>query len=350
MTIEFHCPFCQKLLRTADDKAGVRANCPGCGEPVVVPVAAESSALFHESLPSQASGPATAPQPPLPAAEPHSGIGGATKNCPMCGAEIELAAKSCRFCGEVLVEGPPFAPTRIQTEDVLSRTWEIYQKRFGLVIGSMLIMLAIWVAEGAVLYAALIGLMVSMIGAGARQGVNPQQFTTTLYGVLIVVMPLVIAINSFFDAGFHLLRLRLAREQPADVTDLFAGGRFFGRTFLANLAFGLSGLLGALLQNWIGGWGTAIGWIVQLGMLLIFWPCVYLVVDRNLGVVEAFQRSASLTAGNYPPIVLLGLVAVLLQICGTAACCVGLIFTLPFMWLQFAVAYCRMTGQAVARS
>ena len=37
MTIEFHCPTCQKLLRTADDKAGRQAKCPDCGNAVTVP-------------------------------------------------------------------------------------------------------------------------------------------------------------------------------------------------------------------------------------------------------------------------------------------------------------------------
>ena len=37
MTIEFLCPNCQKLLRTTNDKAGVKAKCPGCGGPITVP-------------------------------------------------------------------------------------------------------------------------------------------------------------------------------------------------------------------------------------------------------------------------------------------------------------------------
>src|SRR5262245_21753461 len=45
VTIEFHCPTCQKLLRTADDKAGVRARCPGCGEVVTVPEASAAASF-----------------------------------------------------------------------------------------------------------------------------------------------------------------------------------------------------------------------------------------------------------------------------------------------------------------
>lgn len=49
MPIEFHCPHCDKLLKTQDDKAGWQVNCPGCGGPLTVPnpggVAVEAAAV-----------------------------------------------------------------------------------------------------------------------------------------------------------------------------------------------------------------------------------------------------------------------------------------------------------------
>jgi uncharacterized membrane protein/phage FluMu protein Com len=349
VTIEFHCPFCQKLLKTADDKAGVRANCPECGEAVTVPspggeaVQADPSFAVAGPAPSRAAASAAE-------VEDAAGPAGETKNCPMCGADIKRTANSCRFCGEVLVERPTYAPTQIQAGDIMSRTWQIYQKQLGLVIGSMLIMIAIWLAMGFVLYAGLTAVVISMIGPGARPGINPQQLTTMTYGATFVMMPLFIAVNAFFDGGFHLLRLRIARGEPAEVGDLFAGGRFFWRTLLANLAFGLVGSIGNILQIWMGGLGTAIGTVVHLVFLLIFWPCVYLIVDHDVGVVESFRRAVPLTSVNYPATIVLGMFALLLQMCGIMACCVGLIFSVPFMLLQFAVAYCRMSGQVVAAS
>jgi predicted RNA-binding Zn-ribbon protein involved in translation (DUF1610 family) len=102
MTIEFHCPHCDKLLKTADDKAGVGASCPGCGEPVVVPSAAESSAP-DQSFSSQSSRPAEAGAA-LASSDSASEAadGEATRDCPMCGERIKAAATRCRYCGEDL--------------------------------------------------------------------------------------------------------------------------------------------------------------------------------------------------------------------------------------------------------
>lgn len=43
MSIEFVCPHCEYLLRTAEDKAGMSAECPACGDPLWIPYPEELS-------------------------------------------------------------------------------------------------------------------------------------------------------------------------------------------------------------------------------------------------------------------------------------------------------------------
>lgn len=118
MTIEFNCPFCDRLLRTPAEKAGLQANCPNCGEKVFIPHESETFDTGDEFDETDSAGGRDAgsaqngdwfdqladleakPQPdsetpaaPVPAAEE-------IRACPMCGEEIDIAADACPACGE----------------------------------------------------------------------------------------------------------------------------------------------------------------------------------------------------------------------------------------------------------
>ncbi len=114
MTIEFDCPHCRRLLRTPDEKAGLRAECPSCGTPVTVPESDPfvTDDMFEEDIDS----------PPSP--KPSGGSdfddffntasekaakhapGESRRACPACGESIALAAQRCRFCSETFAPKP----------------------------------------------------------------------------------------------------------------------------------------------------------------------------------------------------------------------------------------------------
>ena len=107
MPIKFECPACGKRLNAPDGAAGKSANCPGCGKPVKVPSPgkvydaeevvdspADDPAIEDWEAPDY--DPAPPPEPELAPIE--------RKPCPMCGEEISVSAKKCRFCGELLTK------------------------------------------------------------------------------------------------------------------------------------------------------------------------------------------------------------------------------------------------------
>ncbi|MGE5194164.1 MAG: hypothetical protein ACM3U2_16835 [Deltaproteobacteria bacterium] len=344
MTIEFHCPHCDKLLKTADDKAGVRANCPGCGEPVLVPAALESSGVYDQSFPSGPSSPATGDRPPIPAAGHPAGEAvdeGPTKACPMCGERIKAAATRCRFCGETFgAQRAEGVPTTIEAGAVLTTTWEIYKTQVGILVASLLIVGGIGLVVNMMTSGIQQVVMLVVAGPGGRPGANNQAVA-----VLAIVLAtgaswiINLAVNTYMQAGLHGLLLRVARgDQPAEISVLFAGGRYFWRFLGATLLFQIMIGVGLLLLI-----------VPGIILALMFWPCLYVIVDRDAGVFEALDRARTVTAENYFAVIVLALASFGVQILGIfPGLCIGLLFTVPFAWLLFAVAYCHMSGQATA--
>lgn len=348
MTIEFQCPSCQKVLKTSDDKAGVNAKCPGCGETVTVPSPQHEAAEADPSMSEvdehagAVSADAQARHSDSDASE-RLGSREETKSCPMCGATIKAVATRCRHCGESLTnERPDGMPTQIEAGEVLSRTWEIFQKQLGILVGGYLIMVGIGFAVQMAEQLLQVLVMFLFLGAaggggGGGAGGPPVLLLVLTYGMGFGFFFLNLAVNSFLGAGFTHLLLKVARGEHAEFTDVFSGRPFFVRYFFGNLLFGL-----------MVGFGLVLLIVPGVYLALMFWPFMYVIIDRDAGIGESFQRAQTLTSGNYMACFVLGLAALGAQIAGLLACCIGVVFSAPFAMLLFAVAYCRMSGQTIA--
>lgn len=132
----------------------------------------------------------------------------------------------------------------------------------------------------------------------------------------------------FLSMGFIRVCLNVMAGRPVTIAMLFGEGR--------RMPAALAGLILYLAM-------------VSVGLFLLILPGLYLavryayyltaMVDRNLGVVDAFGYSSTLTAGNR--LALAGLMFLCLLICvaGLLAFHVGLLFALPIAWLSFLTAY-----------
>lgn len=113
MSIQASCEACGREFKAKDSLAGKRVKCPGCGEPVHVPAAADETSGDTFDFPDEFSQPMTAPSRrrsqssayDLPSRSRDEEDDGDRISCPMCGEKIMRQATKCRFCGEVLRPG-----------------------------------------------------------------------------------------------------------------------------------------------------------------------------------------------------------------------------------------------------
>ncbi len=135
-------------------------------------------------------------------------------------------------------------------------------------------------------------------------------------------------ISIFLSLGISRIGLNLVSGKEFSVGMLFGGGRKLLPALGATILYGV---------------------MVALGMVLLIVPGIYLalrygqyltaMVDRDMGIMESFQYSSSLTTNNRMNLFLLVLLAIGIMFAGCLALVVGMIFAFPVVWLGWIVAY-----------
>ena len=171
MTIEFSCSHCNKVLKTSDDKAGRRAKCPQCGEPIDVPLSGgvASDDGFDGFDETERESPVSEEQSFLadsPVREEDSFLAQGNSDCPMCGASVPAGATKCQACGETLQasgRSGHWQPRVINMGDVFSRSWELFKSNLGMCLATCFLAFVIYIF-GIIAVSVASGVMVAMLG------------------------------------------------------------------------------------------------------------------------------------------------------------------------------------------
>lgn len=352
MTIEFSCPYCQKVLTTTDDKAELAARCPQCSEPITVPNSDKKTALnrsdIFEELDSRLR------QGDLIRAE-------TIIVCPMCGDAIQANAIKCKHCGETLQasgKNQNWIPRIINASEVFARSQELYLKNWGMCIGTSLLaycLTALAILAVCIGFAGLWALLIAMKGLDIPE-------TMFLLVTLLLSVGFFLAltvVSSFFQIGAQSILLQIARGQRPQINQIFSGGPFLWRMFICSTWFWIMIMVGYLCLV-----------IPATIVALMHWPYSYVLIDRDLPGLHSVSEARKITKGN-----LLSLLQVSLPLVGVAFIGVGLrvglitaffeqvlilsstvsfiltsgivlvvvVFLLPFCMLVMAVAYSELT-------
>jgi hypothetical protein len=135
-------------------------------------------------------------------------------------------------------------------------------------------------------------------------------------------------VSIFLSLGLARIGLNLVSGKPADVGMLFGGGSKMLRATGATLLFGAMTVLGFALLI-----------VPGFYVILRFGQYLTAIVDRDLGIMESFSYSSSITTNNKWRLLGLILLSILLILAGVMACGIGLIFTAPIAWLAWMTAY-----------
>lgn len=144
-----------------------------------------------------------------------------------------------------------------------------------------------------------------------------------------------LCVGSYIAGGIVSFALKVARGQPVEFGDVFSGGKYFGRMFVAALCAFIAVLLGCCLL-------LVPGLIVALGIS----QYSYLVVDQNLGGIDALKKSWEMTNGHRMNLFVFGLLAFLVVLAGYIACIIGaLLVSVPVLTIAAAYIYLSIKGE-----
>jgi uncharacterized membrane protein len=162
-----------------------------------------------------------------------------------------------------------------------------------------------------------------------------------LLGSLCFILMLI-----FAPAAFVMALALVDGKQPKPVIgDLFKGTQWLKQMLiLFGLGIGV-GLL-CLIFAWIPIIGSLGVMVVSYGLGTACFFVVPFIVDRNLETIPAIKASWALVKPNFFPILGLYLIASLIGSIGFAACCIGIIVTIPLTWLITASAYRDLMAQS----
>ena len=342
MAIEFNCHHCDKPLRTADDRAGWQAKCPGCGQVVSVPIPGEKSAANLERDTVHSSAAASEGSRP--------GCDNGMMPCPQCGEQIEVNALRCQYCGDN-IERPggtrarfgrhrevrPFPPG-----EVINEAFQIYCDRWVVLTIAFLVSAALSTLSFAACVIPVIAIPVAFnaIQVAANQNDEIQMLVAVLTFIMgIAAVLLATAFTIYLQTGFMMISLKAVRKQPAALSDLFAGGHYWARMVMNSFLFSLMFALGLCLC-----------FVPGLFVAAIFLPFGFVLIDEDRPGINSLIRAKELTEGNLGSMFLIVIVGCLSNWLGSMACNFGLIIAAPFVSVMTALAYERMTYQTSIKS
>jgi len=389
MAIEFQCPHCRALLRVEDDARGKKAECPQCGQVSQLPTAIESPPPVAPAAPS-----------PLPVAE----VGVPLAKGPLLAARIDVGAVISRawtILGQQysISLGASFLFLAISigvsaAADTLEELGQVMGDPISLAflsgVGRWVV--NTWLAGGMTLF-------FLKVARGQRAEIG-ELFAAGRYlwrllvaNLLVLLLFVVIlAIGSGIPAMIGYLTTeemppRQHAERPAQVNaeraavkadskqkqevenppenppiadhqvdDAKSNAESSEKEQASQPAkHEEAKRQWAVQEEPIGPGEEAALTAAFIGFLFCLAPLIYfglmfsqavpLMVDRQMGAVEALRQSTRITRDNKLSLLVLGLLGAILSFGGVLTCCVGLIFVLPFIWTLGITAYLAMTSQ-----
>jgi uncharacterized membrane protein len=211
---------------------------------------------------------------------------------------------------------PPTPEVRISA---IGEAWKLVSDQLGTwVAASLIYMIACAFVYGP-MYASLFASMRNAV-PGQPPEISPLIYLWTYPAMLVVV--------SVFFPGFCKMALKQIDGYPITVGDVFSGLPYMGRSIITLLLYYIAVGVG-FLACCVGSFVASAG--------LFF--AIHLVIDRDMGPIDALQESWNTLKSHLLMMFAFLFLTYLCGMLGYLACGIGLIFSLPIMFIAPMIVY-----------
>lgn len=152
--------------------------------------------------------------------------------------------------------------------------------------------------------------------------------TADIFAAYILFSVIIFILETLISMGITKIALGVIDNQEFKFADLFSAYPLFFKYLLGGILYGLIVCAGLILLVIPG-----IIWGIRFRFYF------YLIIDKNLGPIEALKTSWKITKGSAWNLFLFELLLVGIIIIGFLALFVGIFAAIPTMWLALAFAY-----------
>jgi hypothetical protein len=226
--------------------------------------------------------------------------------------------------------------------EVFNHAFENY-KKIALYAGLVLFVFSV------ILGVLAFGILTSIFGIAALdktffESVKLENLSGIFIVVYLIIGVLVTAILSPFTAGFLKMADCGENDTEFNVSTFFEYYKapYFKEIFTATLLIGLvsSGLSTLIELASI----ELVGMLISIAISFLTFLTIPLIVFGNLKAIEAIQTSFSIVTKQIWILILLLFVSFIASMVGFIGCCIGIFFTIPFMYSMHYAIYCAIVG------
>jgi len=178
-----------------------------------------------------------------------------------------------------------------------------------------------------------------LFGVLARLAAGGAGLSAVAPFMMFFVIGLSILATAYLSAGMYRCAFMQLRGEKISTADLFSGGDKLGKMIVASVLVAFFSFLGMVL--------CIIPAFIVAGALFFTIP---LIVERDLGPIEAMQASREATSGDLWMFVLFAFLVGLIHQAGAYLCYIGLLVTMPLQYTITAIAFRDCFGVPGARS